>query len=170
MPRWTQRQTPLFFGRESGGAFSGMMRRSGLGPGKGTDMATVHRQILLQSRIEAVWDALRDVGALHTRLVPGFVTNTVLEPDGKAREVTFANGMVMRELILEVNEELKRVVWSASGGRLTQHRATAQLFAESSQTRFVWDAEFEPAEAEPAIAQMIDAGLDALLRSFGAGN
>src|SRR6187402_3671346 len=105
-------------------------------------MATVHREILLQARTEAVWDALRDVGALHTRLVPGFVTSTVLEPGGKARQVTFANGSVVREVILEVNEELKRVVWSATGGLLTYHRASAQLFAESSQTRFVWIAEF----------------------------
>jgi hypothetical protein len=28
---------------------------------------------------EFVWDAIRDVGAIHKRLVPGFVVNCVLE-------------------------------------------------------------------------------------------
>ena len=33
-------------------------------------MASVHREIVIERPVEAVWDALADVGALHTRLVP----------------------------------------------------------------------------------------------------
>jgi hypothetical protein len=55
-------------------------------------MAAIRKEILTAARPERVWDALRDVGALHTRLVPGFVVDTRLEPG--ARIVTFANGMV----------------------------------------------------------------------------
>jgi hypothetical protein len=47
--------------------------------------------------------ALRDVGALHTRLVPGFVVDTRLEAG--ARIVTFANGMTVREQIVTVDED-----------------------------------------------------------------
>jgi hypothetical protein len=49
-------------------------------------MATLHKEILIEARPEQVWDAVRDIGALHTRLVPGFVIDTQLE--GDARIVT----------------------------------------------------------------------------------
>ena len=50
-----------------------------------------------------VWDALRDFGALHTRLVPGFVTDTRL--DGDARIVTFSNGTVAREILVDCDDK-----------------------------------------------------------------
>ena len=34
-------------------------------------MASIRKEILLDARPEEVWDAVRDIGALHTRLVPG---------------------------------------------------------------------------------------------------
>jgi hypothetical protein len=42
-------------------------------------MASVHREVRIERPVAAVWDALADVGALHTRLVPGFVTDCRLE-------------------------------------------------------------------------------------------
>ena len=35
-------------------------------------MASVRRDILVRA-VEEAWDAIADIGALHTRLVPGFV-------------------------------------------------------------------------------------------------
>ena len=61
-------------------------------------MASVRKEIVTSAQPHAVWDAIRDIGALHTRLVPGFVVDTRLEPG--ARIVTFANGMVMKETVL----------------------------------------------------------------------
>ena len=58
-------------------------------------MASIRKEISTSATPEQVWDALRDVGALHTRLVPGFVTDTRMEPG--ARIVTFGNGKVVRE-------------------------------------------------------------------------
>ena len=57
-------------------------------------MASIHREISIAAPPEHVWSAARDVGALHTRLVPGFVTDTRLEEG--ARMVTFGNGSVVR--------------------------------------------------------------------------
>ena len=76
-------------------------------------MASIRKEISTTADADDVWDALRDVGALHTRLVPGFVTDTKLEPG--ARIVTFGNGMVARELIVTVDESERRVVWSGVG-------------------------------------------------------
>src|SRR5262249_28453542 len=65
-------------------------------------MATIRKEMVVRADAAAVWDAVRDVGALHERLVPGFVVDTKLEPG--ARVVTFANGMVARELIVTVDD------------------------------------------------------------------
>ena len=43
-------------------------------------MASVHCEIVIERPPAEVWDALADVGALHTRLAPGFVTDCRLEP------------------------------------------------------------------------------------------
>ena len=120
-------------------------------------MASIHREIRIDARPETAWDALRDVGALHTRLVPGFVVDTTLE-DG-ARVVTFGNGMVVRERIVDVDDDARRVAWSAVGGSMTHHNASAQILPDGGRCRFVWIADLLPHDVAPAIAAMIEQGL-----------
>lgn len=126
-------------------------------------MASIHQDIVIAAPPQRLWDALRDVGALHTRLVPGFVTDC--RCDGGARQVTFANGMTVRELIVSVDDAARRVVWSAVGGRLSHHNASAQVLAEGDGAcRVVWVADLLPDEMAPAIAGMIELGLLAMKR------
>lgn len=128
-------------------------------------MASIRREVLLHVPLSAVWEALRDVGALHTRLVPGFVVDTRLEEG--ARVVTFANGMVARELIVDIDEQQHRVCWAAVGSQLTHHNASFQLFEEGEGwTRGVWIADLLPHAAAPQIAAMIEQGLTAMKRMF----
>jgi len=120
-------------------------------------MASIRKEISIDARTEDVWDALRDVGALHTRLVPGFVVDTQLE-DG-ARIVTFGNGTVARELIIDVDDESRRLVWSVVGGRFTHHNASAQVFPDGDgRARFVWIADLLPNEVAPYIAGLMEQG------------
>jgi len=65
-------------------------------------MASVSVEMTTKASAETVWDAIRDIGALHTRLVPGFVVHTEVEPG--ARVVRFANGMQVREPIIDLDE------------------------------------------------------------------
>ncbi len=44
-------------------------------------MASIRRQILIDAPPDDVWDAVRDFGAPHTRLVPGFATDSRLDGD-----------------------------------------------------------------------------------------
>ncbi|MEW6270908.1 MAG: SRPBCC family protein [Thermodesulfobacteriota bacterium] len=121
-------------------------------------MASIRREVRIAARPEVAWDALRDVGALHTRLVPGFVVDTRLEEG--ARVVTFGNGMTVRELIVDVDDESRRVAWSAVGGMMTHHNASAQVFPDGADgCRFVWTADLLPDEVAPAIAAMIEQGI-----------
>ncbi len=130
-------------------------------------MASIHQELAIRATPEHVWDALRDVGALHTRLVKGFVTDCRL--DGDARLVTFANGMTARELLLDVSEEHRRVAWSVVGGRLSHHNASAQVLdGPGGTTRVVWIADLLPHEMAPAVAGMISQGLAAMKATLEA--
>ena len=118
-------------------------------------MASIRKEIPLETSAENVWAAVRDVGALHTRLVPGFVVDTRLEAD--ARVVTFGNGMVVRELIVDLDDESRRLAWSARGGRLSHHNASVQVFADGPRRcRLVWVADLLPNELAGDIRAMID--------------
>jgi len=118
-------------------------------------MASIRKEILLESSAENVWAAVRDVGALHHRLVPGFVVDTRLEEG--ARVVTFGNGMVVRELIVDVDDDARRLAWSARGGRLTHHNASVQVLADGPRRcRLVWIADLLPNELAGEIRAMID--------------
>jgi carbon monoxide dehydrogenase subunit G len=128
-------------------------------------MASIRRSVTIERPPEAIWDALRDVGALHTRLVVGFVTNCVLQ--GAARNVTFANGMTARELIVDVDDQGRRVAWAAVGGKLTHHNASAQVIeAPGGKSEVVWIADLLPNEMAPAITGMIEEGLAAMKRTL----
>ena len=129
-------------------------------------MASIRKEIALAARPDDVWDALRDVGALHTRLVPGFVVDTKL--DGDARIVTFANGMTIREPIIAIDEQQRRVVWGAEGGQLTHYNGAAQVFAngDGSTTTLVWTADFLPHDAATFIDGMLEQGAAAMKSAF----
>ncbi len=126
-------------------------------------MASIHREITIEAPAATVWSALEDVGNLHTGLVPGFVTACAL--DGEARVVTFGNGVVARELIVDLDPQRMRVAWSAVGGRLSHHNASAQVQPVGAQAcAVVWIADLLPHEMAPPIAAMIEAGLQARKR------
>jgi hypothetical protein len=122
-------------------------------------MASIRKEILVEARPEAVWDAVRDYGAVHTRLAPGFVVDTRLE-DG-ARVVTFGNGLTARELIVDVDDAARRLVWAVVGSpRLSHHNGSMQVLAEGEGgSRLVWIADLLPNESAPIIAGMMEQGL-----------
>jgi hypothetical protein len=130
-------------------------------------MASIRKEISTNASIDAVWAALGDIGALHTRLVPGFVVDTRLEPG--ARIVTFGNGMVVRELIIDVNDGAKRVVWSAQSELMAHHNGSAQVFkGEDGQTRVVWIADLLPDEAAGPVGQMMEQGMAVMKKTLDA--
>jgi carbon monoxide dehydrogenase subunit G len=116
-------------------------------------MASIHREITVTAPPAEVWDAIREVDAPHKRLAPGFLTDTRME--GDARVVTFANGIVARELIVDV------------GGRMTHHNASLQVFAApDGGSRVVWIADLLPHELRAAIAGLIEQGMAVMQRTL----
>jgi len=128
-------------------------------------MAAIHKEIEIERNKEFVWDAIRDVGAIHKRLVPGFVVDCQLEGDW--RIVTFANGMVVRELIVDVDDESCRHSWSARGESFTHHNASIQVFPEDrDKCRVVWIADLMPNEVAEAVGEMIQHGLNTMKQTL----
>jgi len=130
-------------------------------------MASIRREIVIEARPADVWDAIRDVGAVHTRLAPGFVVDTKI--DGDARIVTFGNGLVARELIVDIGEESRRLVWAVVGGRLTHHNASLQVVAHGdAHSRVIWIADLLPNDLAGTIAGMIEQGMSAMKQTLEA--
>jgi hypothetical protein len=120
-------------------------------------MASIRTEILIDAHPEDVWAAVRDWGALHERLVPGFVVDTRL--DGEDRIVTFFNGTVLRELLVDLDEETRRLVWSIVEGPYTHHNASAQVFPEGDGAcRFVWTADLLPNELAATTSEFMEQG------------
>jgi carbon monoxide dehydrogenase subunit G len=128
-------------------------------------MATLHKEIAIRAPLDDVWAAIRDVGALHTRLVPGFVVDTRL--DGDARIVTFGNGLVAREVILSLDDARHRLAWNAEGGRTTHYNAVLEAFAEPDGTRVVWTTDLLPHDMAGPIAAMQDQALATMKKTLG---
>ena len=119
-------------------------------------MATIYKEFIVEVDVAQVWDALRDFGAVHTRLAPGFLTGCELDGQG-ARIVHFANGLVARELLVALDDEHRRLAYTVTDGKATHHHASAQVFADGEgRSRFVWITDVLPdglaAYIEPMMA------------------
>ena len=126
-------------------------------------MTSIAVEISTEALPSAVWDAIRDIGALHTRLVPGFVVATELVPGG--RRVTFGNGKVVVEPIVSLNDDLRRLVWTVHGGLpgLTHYNGAVQVYPrEVGGSRVVWTADVLPHEAAAPIGAMMREGAIAM--------
>ncbi|MEP6838411.1 MAG: SRPBCC family protein [Bradyrhizobium sp.] len=132
-------------------------------------MASIHKDIPLDATPAEVWDAVRDFGALHTRLVPGFVTDTKL--DGDARIVTFASGNVARELLVGCDDERKRLAYAIAANERVQHYAgTVQVLAGgATRCRMIWSVDVLPNEIAPFISAQMDQGVLAMQKKLGRG-
>jgi len=128
-------------------------------------MASIHREIALDAPATDVWAAVRDFGALHTRLVPGFVLETRLEDD--ARIVTFANGTVARERLVDCDDARRRLVYAVTSERVAQHSASVQVIADGeSRSRLVWIVDVLPHAIAAYIAAQMDEAAAAMQRAF----
>jgi len=121
-------------------------------------MATLRKQIAIGNSAANVWMALRDFGAVHTRVAPGFLT--ALEMDGGDRVLTFFNGMVARERLVTLDDEECRLVYAVVEGRPAHYNASVQVFPEGDGlSRLIWTIDLLPDELAPTIGGMMDHAL-----------
>jgi len=130
-------------------------------------MASIHKNILIDAPAPDVWDAVRDFGALHTRLAPGFVLDTKLDAD--ARIVTFSNGTVARELLVDSDDARRRLAYAVVSERVKQHSASIQIIADGDhRCRMIWITDVLPHEIAPYISAQMDQGALAVQAKLGS--
>ena len=129
-------------------------------------MATIIKEFIIDTPPAKAWEALRDFGAVHVKLAPGFLTACRMDGDA-ARIITFGNGMTVREQLVGIDEASKRLAYSATGGMATHHNASAQLFdAGGNRTRFVWTTDVLPDAAAKQIEPMMELGAAAMKKTL----
>src|SRR5436190_21598694 len=90
-------------------------------------MASIQLDIPVDTNPAAAWDAVADFGAVHERLVPGFLADC--RSDGADRVVTFGNAAVARERLVSLDPTRRRLVYSVveSSIGLTHHQASVEV-------------------------------------------
>jgi hypothetical protein len=128
-------------------------------------MGTIRSELKTAAKASDVWSAIRDIGALHMRLAPGFVADTKLEPG--ARVVTFVNGVTLREPIVSLDDEARRLVWTHEGGRARHYNGALEVSElPDGSTSVVWTADFLPDDIHGYFSKAIDAGMAAMQRAL----
>jgi hypothetical protein len=130
-------------------------------------MASIHEQIEVEVTPDKAWAALREVGDAHKLFTPVLADS---ELNGDTRTVRFTNGMVARERILDVDEDRRRVTYTALDvPGMTYHHASMEV-RESAPGRclFVWITDFLPRELTDSLQPLIDEGARALKRNLEA--
>ena len=132
-------------------------------------MATIRKDIPLNAPPDQVWDVIRDIGAIHQRLAPGYVVDTRVEEGGAVRMVTFANGAVVKELIVTVDNDARRLAYAVVGGTAAHHNASFQVFpTQEGGTSLVWITDILPNTVATAFAGMIEGGASVIKRTLDA--
>jgi hypothetical protein len=88
--------------------------------------------------------------------------------DGNTRAVTFADGTVVREEIVAVDDAARRVAWAIVGQQFHHYNGAAQIFDDAAGTRFVWTTDLLPDELAPHVETMMTAGIAAIKRTIEA--
>jgi carbon monoxide dehydrogenase subunit G len=128
-------------------------------------MASLHRDIRIDAGPDRVWAIVRDFGAVQ-RLAPGFVIEARLE--GDARIVTFANGNVARELLVDCDEARRRLVYAISNERVTHYNASVEVIADGADnSRLVWTVDVLPHDIAAYIGSQMDQAALAMRQALG---
>jgi len=131
-------------------------------------MASIHRNIPINARPEDVWAAVRDFGAVHRRLAPGFVLDAQLE--GDARIVTFANGNVAREMLVDCDDTRQRLVYAVFSERVKHYNASVQVVVDGEiRARLIWIVDLLPNDIAPYIAGQMDQAAPAMQKTLDRG-
>ena len=135
-------------------------------------MASIHRDIPIDARPEDIWDAVRDFRAVHRRLAPGFALDAQVE--GDTRIVTFANGSVAREVLVDCDDTRRRLVYAVISERVKHYNASVQVTADGEAqgkacARLIWIVDLLPNEIAPYIAGQMDQAAAAMQKALNRG-
>lgn len=125
---------------------------------EGMEMASLVKEVEIETSPHAVWEAVADFAALHVRLMPGLGIG--LQMEGNCRILTFPSGQVLREVLVGCDHRNRRLAYAIEDARFTHHNASLQVFdAGNGAARLVWTVDVLPDDVAPAMSGRLDAGL-----------
>jgi Polyketide cyclase / dehydrase and lipid transport len=133
-------------------------------------MASVRVSVGVGRPAGEVWEAVADVGAVHRRLLPGRVADAKVE--GDLRTLTMPDGAVIRELIVAVDHEQRRMAYSVVDGQrmpITFHHAAFQVFDAGDASRLVWTTDVLPHAMAAAVRARVERGIVEIKEVLEAG-
>jgi len=114
-------------------------------------MASIRKEISIRAPSDVVWAAIRDFGGAH-RYSSGLVIDTRL--DGDTRFMTFANGVVVEETLVDLDDKAQRLAYTAVGTK--HHNASMQVYGDGEGSRLVWTVDFLPHDLALSFRPLID--------------
>ena len=128
-------------------------------------MASIRKELIVDASADHVWAALRDIGQVHTRLAREFVIDTRL--DGDSRLVTFANGEVVRERIVDIDDRARRLAYAVVDWRTTHHNASFQVTPDGDgRSRLTWVTDLLPDALADLVGSFVEQGCEAIKRTL----
>ena len=128
-------------------------------------MASIRKELNVNASADHVWAAVRDIGQVHTRLAREFVIDTRL--DGDSRLVTFANGEVVRERIVDIDDRARRLAYAVVDWRTTHHNASFQVTPDGDgPSRLTWVTDLLPDSLADLVGGFVEQGCVAIKRTL----
>lgn len=117
-------------------------------------MATVVKTALVNATISDAWRAISDVS--NASALTGMITQSTM--DGDHRHCVLADGSELKETILSVDHDLKRMAYRVhvSPFPIEEHAASIVVDVIDGQTRLTWTTDFKPDSAKDAFEGAAD--------------
>lgn len=131
-------------------------------------MAFISREIVIESSAEAVWKVIGVFETGPSRMAPGFVVDTKAE--GELRVVTFADGTVVTERRISVDDDERRIAYSIVRETIEHDNAVMQVFEDGERCRMVWSRDVLPDALVPRLSQAMEQGLDVIKKTFDSAH
>lgn len=129
-------------------------------------MASISREVVIESSADDVWKVIGEFATGPTRMAQGFVVDT--EAEGDHRTVTFADGTVVRERLVTVDHDARRIVYSIVGGVIEPEHdnASMQVVPDGERCRLVWLRDVLPDELAAPIAESMSQGIEVIKKTL----
>lgn len=114
--------------------------------------------------VDRVWAAFRDVAQPHLLFVD-VVTDARLEGDD--RVVTFANGIEMRERIVDIDDAARRLAYTVVDGPFTHHHASFAVEASTGERTVAWVSDLLPDDDASMVEDLMAEGAAAMAATLG---
>ncbi|MFD2058842.1 SRPBCC family protein [Mesorhizobium calcicola] len=133
-------------------------------------MGSVIREMIVDASPEKVWQTVGNFAEGPRLTTPDiFVDCLLIEPD--LRQMTFADGKIVRERLIARDEPARRIVWAWQGEEVKHDNTSMQVFAEcDGRSRLVWIHDTSPDDLCDWLAVAMDQLAPEIRRSLERAN